>query len=69
MTAGDLVHVVADGADWGLGIIVEKEEPYSGHRVMLSDGKMLYFHAFEMHRIDVCKCPVEQATCAIMQIR
>lgn len=70
MTEGDLVHIIADGADWGLGIIVEKEEPYSyGHRVMLSDGKMLYFHTFEMHRVNICETPDGQASsCAVMQI-
>lgn len=59
MMTGDLVHVIADGADWGLGIIIEGEEAIThAYRVMLTDGKTLYFHAFEFHGIDSCKCPV-----------
>jgi len=48
---GDLVRVIADNADCGLGIVVEVQFDNSGMacRVLTSDNRCLYYFPFELH--------------------
>jgi hypothetical protein len=50
---GDLVHVIADNTDLGLGLIVGSENDREGtaYRVLTSDSRCLYYFPWELHPI------------------
>jgi hypothetical protein len=50
MGISDLVHVVADNCDFGLGLIVEVDvtEGETAYRVLTSDGECLYYFPWEL---------------------
>lgn len=51
LEVGDLVHVIADNCDQGLGIIMAIDEHMGSfsHRVLTSDGRCLHYFPFELH--------------------
>lgn len=53
---GDIVHVIADNCDLGLGLIVEimhsTNDPF-GYKVLTSDGKSLWYADFEIQLMDL----------------
>jgi hypothetical protein len=49
---GDLVHVMADNCDLGLGLVVMIETDLScAYRVLTIDGRCLFYHPFELSLI------------------
>ena len=53
MRVGDLVHVIADNCDLGLGVLVAVDEHRGefGHRVLTSDGRCLHYFPSELHEL------------------
>ena len=46
---GDLVHVMADNCDLGLGFVIMIETDLSyAYRVLTIDGRCLFYHPFEL---------------------
>lgn len=53
MKPGDLVHVVADNCDLGIGVLVAVDEHRGefAHRVLTRDGRCLYYFPFELREL------------------
>lgn len=53
MKPGDLVRVIADNCDCGIGLLVAIDDTLAGeaHRVLTRDGRCLYYFPFELHEI------------------